>query len=150
MFNRVPNRIEPAGPAGAYETFQIKTPRGPEFERPATCQDVECPAWANGWITRVPATDDMLARLRESGRAWASVDQDGGEWVFTFPPGTECFASSTHRKTVSPELPQLFVVRDGDWRGNPTGRTRIHTRPEDWVEDFQEHTEAVRERIEKG
>lgn len=146
----LPNRFEPAGPAHAYRTFQIKTPRGPEFTRPASCEDVGCPSWMYGWVTRVPATDDFLAQLRASGRAWTSVDQDGAEWVFTFPPGTECFASSTHTKPVRPDLPQLFVVRGGDWRGNPTGEHRVHQRPEDWVEDARETTESVRERIERG
>jgi hypothetical protein len=47
--------------------------------------------------------------------------------------------------------PELFIVRGGDYRGNPLGTpTRVHARPEDWVEDFSTHTQAIADRLEKG
>ena len=48
------------------------------------------------------------------------------------------------------QVAQLLVVRGGDWRGNPTGERRVHTRPEDWAEHLHEHTAELADRIEKG
>ena len=60
--------------------------------------------------------------------------------AFAFTEGQRCCGSAEHRVQYKPAL---FVVRDGDWRGNPTGRTRTHVRPEDWVEDFAEHQDSI-------
>jgi hypothetical protein len=48
------------------------------------------------------------------------------------------------------ERQPLLIVRDGDWRGNPTGRRRLHTKPEHWVEDFKEHQGKINDAIERG
>lgn len=150
--NRQPFRLTPAGPPSAYQTFQIKTPQGPEFQRPATCEEVDCESWKYGWVTRVPAGSELVEMVQNTGRPYTEITEAGAaEREFLFAPGTPCFRASTHRKAVRPDLPQLFVVRDGDYRGNPRGTApRIHQRPEDWVENFQEVTENVKERIERG
>lgn len=158
-----PFRIPPIGPPSAYRTFSVRTPRGPGVERPASCEEVACERWVQGWITRVPATDAMLNMVRSSKRAWLSMEQIDGQWVFTFAPGTECFESGrgmdrlpvdnvrVHRILIRPDLPQALIVSEGDWRGNPRGTPpRRHQRPEDWVEDLQENLDGVRDRLEKG
>lgn len=152
MFNSEPFRQTPAGPAHAYETFQIATPRGPEYQRAATCEEVQCEHWLNGWVTRVPADSDLeyLIRKERSRRPWTLEQRDESTVSFTYGAGTPCFRASTHRVNVRPDLPQLFVVRGGDWRGNPTGARRVHQRPDDWVENLQESTESLRETIERG
>jgi hypothetical protein len=165
-FGQKPFRIPPVGPASAYQTFQIKTPRGPEFERPATCEEVDCDAWRYGWSTRVPVfSTDLLAAVRASGRRFSEyppgasdvllgddvVTVTSAEHLFVFGPGNACFRASQHRLPVRPDLPQIFLARDGDWRGNPRGtQPRVHTRPEDWVEHAQEVTANVVDRIERG
>ncbi len=151
--NQQPFRLQPAGPASAYQTFEIKTPRGPETERPATCEEVDCAAWRNGWVTRVPATNaGMIEAVQKSGRTFTETTGIGSaEREFMFAAGTPCFRAATHRLPARPDLPQIFLVRDGDWRGNPRGTApRIHQRPEDWVEHAQEVTESVKQRIERG
>lgn len=153
MFNQQPFRLTPSGPASAYTTFSVAMPHGPEFERAATCEEIDCDAWRNGWMTRVPAASlDLVEAVMKSGRPFTEVTGLGSsEREFLFAPGTPCFRASTHRIAVRPDLPQLFVVRDGDWRGNPRHtEARIHKRPEDWVENFQETTAAVVDRIERG
>lgn len=145
-------RLEPAGPARAYETFAVHTPRGPEHWRQATCEEVECQAYRHGWQTRVPIGSDLEATLRGARHRHPFVDAriEGAEWVFTFAAGTPCFQVSTHRVKLREDLPQLFVVRGGDWRGNPTGERRIHKRPEDWAEHLHERTDAVTEALQRG
>lgn len=151
MFGQQPFRIPPAGPASAYQTFQIRKPRGPESERPATCEEINCEAWHHGWVTRVPLGSDLEQAVRKSGRSWTDLVTDGVHMDFMFAPGTPCFRAGQHRVPVRPDLPQIFIARDGDWRGNPRGtQPRIHQRPEDWVEHAQEATAIVQERIERG
>ncbi len=147
-----PFRLTPAGPAQAYQTFEIKTPHGPSFERPATCEEVDCDAWRNGWVTRVPFGSGLAEAVVNSGRPYAeTTGLDTAEREFMFAPGTPCFRSSTHRIAIRPDQPQVFLVKDGDWRGNPMGtRPRVHQRPEDWVEHAQEVTDNVIQRIERG
>lgn len=143
-----PFRLPPQGPVHAYQTYQILTPPGADHWRPATCEETGCEFWEHGWQTRVPATDaQLLDTVRKAGRPYLERVEEA-EVVFTFGPGTRCFRASQHQVKVG--RPELFVVRDGDWRGNPTGRTRQHVRPDDWVEDLQEHTGHLHDQREKG
>ncbi|ACU71749.1 hypothetical protein Caci_2840 [Catenulispora acidiphila DSM 44928] len=49
------------------------------------------------------------------------------------------------------EREPLYLVRGGDWRGNPTGQLPLkHSGPESWVDDFGEHQENITEEIERG
>ena len=115
-----------------------------------------CEAFLNGWVTVVDIGSDLENALLHSGRPYTTSPYEDEleslirQRVYTFAPGTPCFRASQHRSTVRPDVPQLFVVRGGDWRGNPTGERRVHQRPEDWVEDFAEHTQQLADRIEKG
>lgn len=136
----MPRAVIPHAGVEMYKTYQIAQPVDTHF-RQASCAEVECANYQNGWITKVPIDSDFERLVRSSGRRWAAVRQEGGEMVFTFAPGTPCFQESQHR--VSLERPALFIVKDGDFRGNPTGFQRQHTKPEFWVEDFAEHQERV-------
>jgi hypothetical protein len=140
-------RVDPVGPPGAYKTYEIVRPRA-THSRQATCEEVGCPAHRWGWTTRVPVGSDLEAAVRASGRAPASRHQDGAVAVYIFAPGTECFESHLHRVPV--ERPSIYLVRDGDWRGNPSGQGRVHARPEDWVEDFSAHTDKIANELRKG
>jgi hypothetical protein len=54
----------------------------------------------------------------------------------------------THKIPIG--RPPNFLVHDGDWRGNPTGRVRHHRNAEDWVEDFAENTDRFRQFQQRG
>jgi len=147
MFGQ-PFRFQPIGQPDQYKTYQIVTPQTPEHYRPATCAEVECEHYIKGWRTAVPGGGELEAAVRNSGRLAQFIDHEAAEVIFTFAPGTPCFRASTHR--IRTDKPDVFVVRGGDWRGNPRGDVRLHKRPEDWVEDFTERTSAIRDRIERG
>lgn len=134
-------------PVTDVKSYEISAPVATHY-RPATCEEVGCLPHRNGWETRVPVDSDFERTVRAQARRWASVRREGGEMVFTFAPGTPCFRESQHR--VPADRPALFVVRDGDFRGNPTGRRRVHTRPEYWVEDFAEHQQTLADAQKKG
>ncbi|HEX6968890.1 MAG TPA: hypothetical protein VF174_08810 [Micromonosporaceae bacterium] len=134
------NRIDPALPAYAYKTYEITSPISTHF-RDATCDEAGCLAQRNGWETRVDETTDLGQRQahyirQRSGRQF--TERLDGVTVFTFPPGQRCFAG--HK--VPLERPEIYVVRGGDWRGNPFGdRQRLSA--DAWVNDFGEHQDRI-------
>lgn len=138
-----PFRIQPAMPVHAYRTFGISKPLATHW-RPATCEEVQCEAFVNGWITRAQ-TDEQAAYIkRHSGRSFIETAKN----VFQFKPGQTCFAAADHK--VPLEREGIYVARGGDWRGNPTGERRVHARPADWVEEFAEHQDMLADRVRRG
>jgi hypothetical protein len=144
MLHRTPFRIEPCGPAAGYRTFSARMPSS--HWRAASCAEVGCEHHRLGWTTTVDESTGLGAAQawyirRESGRGFREHRDEAGRTVFTFRPGQTCFAAGGHRLPV---LPARYVVRDGDWRGNPTGWTRTHARVEDWVDDWATHQDRIR------
>jgi len=160
-------------PQSAMMTYGIVRP--PDHYRPASCAEVDCDAHAHGWVSTMLAGSDDLAFI--TGRVcrgdvdghrrhYTAEPVEGGFVRLTFPAGQECFATRSHRVPV--ERPPIFLVRPGDARSNPVdplgrrygdplhsvrlarSRGRIHTRPEDWVEDSAETLDRVRSVREKG
>ena len=143
------SRIQPLMGAAAYKTYSVVSPLSTHF-RQATCAEVACPHYVNGWRVRVEAlTPDLLHAARNSGRKYVEQPVAAGETWLVFEAGQACFKAAQHRTRL--DRPPLFVVRDGDWRGNPRGtKARLHQRPDNWVEDFAEHQQKLADEIEKG
>lgn len=140
------NRIEPAMPVGAYQTYSITSPQDVQVK--AACEQVGCEAWRYGWESAIDETTPLgqrqAAYIRtQSGRTFREMKRADGLTVFRFEPHQRCFAEHRTR-------PEIYLVRDGDWRGNPTGRQRQHTSPDDWVEDFGEHQQRIADQQQKG
>ncbi|WP_181787209.1 hypothetical protein [Streptomyces phytophilus] len=142
-------RPPPLMGAGAYKTYEMRSPLSTHFRR-GTCAEAQCPQYLNGWRVRVEAlTPDLLHAARTSGRKWVEQHVAEGETYLLFEAGQPCFRADQHRIRV--ERPPLYVVRDGDYRGNPRGtRGRQHLNPAHWVEDFAEHQQTLADEIEKG
>jgi hypothetical protein len=143
------NRLSPAGQPADYKTYAIASPIE-THTRAATCQEVECLAYQNGWITEIDVSttlgQNQAAYIQHrSGRSY-SVEQNGSQVKLTFPAGQECF----HPHRVALDRPAIFVVRDGDWRGNPRGTSPVIRTPDDWVDDFANHQISVANQIERG
>jgi hypothetical protein len=138
-------RIAPAGPASAYKTYKVGAPAS--HYRPATCAEVDCDDYLNGWTMIVELGDaKVLHAVRTSGRPFAETIGPTAV-TFDFAPGYACRTPSDHRIL---ERPEIYVVRGGDWRGNPSGFRRVHTRPDYWVEDFGEHQSRLVEIARRG
>ena len=87
---------------------------------------------------------EQAAYIRhKSGRTFREQRTEAGLTVFRFEAFQRCFAE--HRTK-----PDRFLVRDGDWRGNPTGRGRLHVNGRDWIEDLVEHEGALADLRKKG
>lgn len=149
------NRPDPNLPPDRMKTYGLAQPQETHFRR-ASCREVDCPNYANGWRSGFDVTDaEQAAAARvirdKSGRLFTIEELRGPSGriervVFTFGPGQECFLP--HR--VALERDPIVYVRDGDWRGNPTGRKHLFKGPEDWRDDFAEHQERMATFVERG
>lgn len=152
MIRRQINRVTPVGPVQAYQSYQVATPVRTHF-RQATCAEVECAHWRDGWRMELDPNTELgrrqLAYIRmKSGRAYTDITTlDSPTVTLLFPPGQRCFGQ--HRLPILGREP-LVRVRGGDWRGNPTGMVRRHVRAADWVEDFAEHQLKIIEQRKRG
>lgn len=152
---RQPFRLPPRLPVTAVQTYQVSSPLSSHW-RPATCEEVDCPQWRSGWRIR---TDDLtpqqLQAARDPKRKFTALDVSATEHWLVFEPGQPCFLvwpgtgpllDRHHRVQVRPEL---YVIRDGDWRGNPTGRRHV-LGAQAWLDDFGEHQETLADRLKEG
>ncbi|MCP4960927.1 MAG: hypothetical protein GY925_16880 [Actinomycetia bacterium] len=133
-------RTPAAGPGG-FSTYQIKP-----YWRSATCAEVDCAAYLQGWSTFVDV-GSVLGReqadyLRfHSGRRFTEHPDLGGRIEFRFPGGQTCFAGD--HKVPAEEEP-IYFWRPGDHRGGYVRHdVRIYDRPEQWVDDFASNTDTV-------
>jgi hypothetical protein len=152
--SRLPNgaigqRIAPKMNPQAYRTFEVRSPLATHF-RNATCAEVECQNHLAGWTSTIDMSTQQGVNwgkaIHRSGRKY-TLTQKGTVFTFRFEPGQECF-QSPHKVPIG--RPELYVVRDGDWRGNPSGRTRQHRQPSLFVEEFEENLSLIRDRLERG
>lgn len=137
-------------PAQAVKTYQVLAPAN-THRAPATCAEVDCPDYTYGWRVHVePLTEKQLYAVMHCGRKFERVNLALGFTYLFYEAGQPCFKSYSHTKPTG--RPGLYVVRDGDpWRGNPRGTaSRLHTRPEYWVEDFAEHQDKLYDRWRRG
>lgn len=144
------NRITPNMAVEAYKTYRIASPLATHW-RDATCAEADCEHHRDGWqstIDEATVLGQQQAHYirRQSGRGFTEERLASGLTRFTFPAGQSCFAGP-HRVPVG--RPELYVVRDGDWRGNPTGQSRT-LRPQDWIDDFGEHQNRLADQMKKG
>lgn len=143
---RPSNRLMPQGQVQDYQTFQITTPRDGAVI--TACKDAGCQAYAKGWQTVVDeCTQVGRAQAHyirwQSGRTFREQKSADGRTVFRFEAFQRCFEEHRTR-------PELYVVRHGDWRGNPSGRVRQHQRPDDWVEHFALNQQALADQHRQG
>lgn len=137
-------RIDPKLPAGAMKTYAIHAPISTHY-RPATCQEVDCEAYAHGWKTRIDPNAELgrkqLNYIRlGSGRSFRVVTSPGTPIVdLIFSPGQQCFA----QHQVPLEREPFYIVRDGDFRGNPRGTTPRKLSAPHWVDDFATHQDTI-------
>lgn len=137
--------------AQAYQTFQILAPKD-THSVPATCEEVECEQYARGWMMKIDLGTELGQRQahyikHSSGRAYEVTNQQDGLVTLTFRSGQPCFRE--HRKAI--ERDPVYRVKGGDARGNPLRLpTRVHKKPEFWVEEFAENQQTIADAVEKG
>lgn len=147
------SRIEPGLPAHAYKTYGMAMPLKTHW-RHARCDEYECDAYLYGWATEVDLSSDLgqaqAEYIRHDRTRRCREETTGPSTVrFVFGPGQRCFRASEHRVPLA--RPARYYVAGGDWRGNPRGvPARVHSRADDWVEDFATHQDMIATAIRKG
>lgn len=144
-------------PVGMMRTYGLAAPQATHFRR-ATCQEVDCPNYANGWKSGFDVTVPEKAhaanmiRLHYKAGAFTYEElRDGAgrvvKVVFTFAAGQQCFDPHS----VPLERDPIAYRRGGDFRGNPTGElTTVHSDLGDWLDDFGNHQLKIQQQYERG
>jgi hypothetical protein len=143
----------PGVPVQAVKTYEISAPIQTHYRR-ATCEESGCLAYRHGFASVIDISTPIGQRRadyirKRSGRVF-TAEQTGSVITFTFEKGQTCFRSDDEHHVVPLDRPALFIVRDGDFRGNPTGRRYVHDRPEHWVENFAEHQQKLADAHNRG
>lgn len=157
MLQRIPgggmiSRITPQLPAHSMKTFEVRQPIETHF-RNVSCDEAQCSHKANGWITgfdlsqpgRFDAANTYGKIATKLGRKF-KVAKVGDNVTFTFEPGQECLEG--HR--VALDRPPLFIVRGGDWRGNPRREVTMHKTGADFEDDWRNSQDKIFNVIERG
>ncbi len=146
------NRITPNLPPSAYRTFQISSPLATHW-RPATCEEVDCSNFLNGWKSAIDEGTELGQRQayyirKQSGRKYTEDrESQPGLTVFVFEAGQSCFSASQHKTPLG--RPEHYLVKGGDWR-QTYGTPRRHSKPEFWVEEMQENFDKIASHKERG
>lgn len=138
------NRIVPKAPTRLFKTYGMRI-----VERePVSCEVVECVPYLNGWITTVlPSSEDERTIIAACNGEIDGIRRMYAQRMFTgdgfmryeFDAGQPCFRASTHSIPVTAR----YTLRDGDWRGNPTGREISTPNAQTWLDDFGEHQQRI-------
>lgn len=156
MLQRLPgggmvNRIAPALPAHAMKTFEVRQPLATHF-RQVPCAEAGCDKYAAGWVMGFDLTEmakvnaaNSINRVVKARGMRCKVERVGTKAIFTFPPGQSCLEG--HRVLVGRE--PLYIVRGGDWRGNPRRESYRHASGDAFMDDWrtsQDRIEAFKRR----
>lgn len=151
-----PYRIPPTLQPHQMTTYQLAVPLATHWRR-ATCEEINCRRWRKGWRTQVDESTDLGQQQAHfirnpthynAPRRGYVESRDGGITTFAFKPGNPCFKRDTHR--IPLEREPLYIVRGGDWRGNPRREGRTHTHAANWVDDCATHLDRIAGRINRG
>lgn len=148
------SRLAPVASPAAYKTYGALSPLSTHW-RTATCEEADCEAYRSGWVTTVDlSTPEGQAMAHfithDKTRRWTLQKLSATLVKFVYGPGQRCFTSQREPHKVRSGRPPRWLVRDGDFRGNPTGLVREHRHPEFWVEDQQETLDRVRTLRQRG
>lgn len=143
-------RIMPNMDPQDYKTYQIVSPTETHY-REAKCQEVDCSNYREGWKTVIDEATDLGKQQayyirNRSGRKYRE-NRTAGITEFIFYSEQQCFAN--HQ--VPNGRPELYLVKEGDFRGNPRGTDPIiHSDARFWLEDFAEHQDKLKTTLERG
>ena len=146
------NRITPGLAAQNYQTFQVTSPLSTHTKVVQCGEDVDCSQYKRGWRMKIDLGTDLGQKQayyikHSSGRSYKVIGQQDGLVELEFAANQPCF--NEHR--VPLDRPEIYRVKGGDFRGNPLRTpTRVHKKPEYWVEEFAEHQDKIKTAIEKG
>lgn len=109
--------------------------------RPATCEEIGCAPYLDGWQVRVEGlTPELVHTARTSGRKFTEVQVAEGETYLVFEAGQACFKASQHQQPVAESA--RFAVLDID------GLRRRHSSADSWADDLRTHQDQILGRLD--
>ena len=148
-------RLAPKLPVQAMTTYSIKAPAETHW-RVATCAEASCKNYRHGWrihiekITKMANGELLLRDIKGSGKRFRVVDEGVGQTYWEFEAGQSCFDGDVGRHRIRIGRPELYIVRGGDWRGNPRGERRVHTDIDGWIDDMSTNRDKLLTRLAQG
>lgn len=110
--------------------------------RGASCREIDCDHYLNGWQVRVETTPGALIHTAtHCGRKFTRVEVAEGETYLVFEAGQSCFQAGIHKVPVG--RPELYLVRN-------RGDQRRFDRPDQWVDDFATHVDKIEQIRKEG
>lgn len=140
------NRVEPLLGAHQMKTHAMLAPLATHW-RKGTCEEAECQPYLQGWGTPASAfNEEDVQRLKRMGYRWGVVQITDGQDHFWFEAGQQCFRSHAEPHMVQNGRPGLFIVRDGDHRGNPRKTEPvIFSSPDSWADSLNTNLELFQD-----
>lgn len=149
------NRLIPRLGPEYYRSYTRSMPLASHWKK-VSCEEYECDDFLNGFVLTV----DVSTELGEKQRWYIERDKTRSPsmqrvsltvFKYVYPAGTPGFAGVRHDHYMPTGREPIWFVSGGDWRGNPRRiSTRVHTRPEFWVEDFAGNQEVLAGIEKKG
>lgn len=133
-------------PARLFKGYAIEAPMSRVFRERATCEQVDCADYRNGWMVRAELLDARAwAEIKAKGYSWQRMDVAAGEQYIAFPAGQPCFAAATHTRLIRNPL----FVEHGSAKWGRVGRGYTHT-ADTWVDSFAEHQDKLAAQVARG
>ena len=132
----IQRRPEPA------QSFKLSLPYATHRMK-ARCEDRGCLGYLNGWKTIVETAGSEAHDIRTHAfgrREFTEIKVAGGVSEFLFPPGQQCFK----KHSLPTGRPPILTRKR---RGGPD---RVHARPQDWNEDFNETFASAHRAQQRG
>ena len=129
-------------PPHMYKRYAASAPMRTHW-RQATCAEVECDGYLNGFVTFVDVSLELGRKqhyfLTHDRERTYTINQTGQyTFEFIYPPGNPCFQRGSHRTGIG--RPPFLLVHNGDWRASSREPYR-HTRVEDFVDDMNNNSD---------
>jgi hypothetical protein len=149
--NRITPRLQPQD----VQTYNMSLPLRSHWHR-VSCEEYECEFFLEGGVLTVDISTELGKKqydyvTHDKTRKYSMQRESMYVFKFVYPPGQRGFAGEKHDHLMPTGRPHVYTVTGGDWRGNPRQiPRRVHTRPEDWVEDFSIHQDAIATIVQRG
>jgi len=118
-------------------TYKAVKPLSTHF-RPATCREVSCLHYLQGWKTVLADNDlDNINWIRNKSGLNFTEEKQEGTITFIFYAGQNCFRRNTH--VISLDRPAIFGVDNGQ------GFRKQE--PDQWVDNFDNHLHKLKGEI---
>lgn len=131
----------------AYTSFGFSAPLRTHFVT-YPCSVARCHGWINGWTTTLdPMREDHLPYIKyilagAGGRRWFKGERSPEGYLnFDFVAGQSCFKNS--HSTRNYDVPELYVIRSGDFRTPPHLRNPHAMSFDNWIEAFTKNQSAL-------